>query len=247
MLNSIPASPAAGVLFAGVDWGNFHHQLCILDPQGEVVYQGKFAHDVAGLHQLSQELRLARPGGRHRDRAGRRPVSRDAARGRAPAVLRVAEDVGPGAGAVPDRTGQVRRVRRVRPGRLAAARAPALACPSTSPAPSTRSRSTCAGPSAPATSTAGSPAATPPPAAATSTTSSIAKTAVGTPSPTSPCSAASTTSSPYTAGAGSSLSIPTAQQQRSAPTAPKHSAATRHPFRPHDRTLAASIRPGAGP
>ena len=61
MLNSVPASPAAGGLFAGVDWGNFHHQLCILDSQGEVVYQGKFAHDVAGLGQLSQELRRHGP------------------------------------------------------------------------------------------------------------------------------------------------------------------------------------------
>ncbi|MBA2774285.1 MAG: IS110 family transposase [Nocardioidaceae bacterium] len=49
-------STAAGGVFVGVDWGNSHHQLCMLDPVGRVVAQGKFAHDVAGIRELSQRL-----------------------------------------------------------------------------------------------------------------------------------------------------------------------------------------------
>jgi transposase len=57
MLDSSPvASNTATGLFAGVDWGNSHHQLCLLDAAGRVVEQGKFAHDVAGLQQLGERL-----------------------------------------------------------------------------------------------------------------------------------------------------------------------------------------------
>ncbi|MGH3970579.1 MAG: IS110 family transposase, partial [Mycobacterium sp.] len=49
-------STAAGGVFAGVDWGNSHHQLCILDPAGRMVHQGKYAHDVAGANALADRL-----------------------------------------------------------------------------------------------------------------------------------------------------------------------------------------------
>ena len=41
-------STAADGVFIGLDWGNSHHQLCILDAAGRMVHQGKFAHDIAG-------------------------------------------------------------------------------------------------------------------------------------------------------------------------------------------------------
>ncbi len=43
-------------MFAGVDWGNSHHQLCLLDAAGRVVDQGRFTHDVAGLQGLGERL-----------------------------------------------------------------------------------------------------------------------------------------------------------------------------------------------
>jgi hypothetical protein len=39
-----------------LDWGNSHHQLCILDPAGRLVRQGKFAHDIAGVRELTERL-----------------------------------------------------------------------------------------------------------------------------------------------------------------------------------------------
>lgn len=49
-------STAADGVFIGLDWGNSHHQLCILDAVGQMVYQGKFAHDVAGARDLIEQL-----------------------------------------------------------------------------------------------------------------------------------------------------------------------------------------------
>lgn len=45
-------------MFVGIDWGNSHHQLCVVDGAGQVVEQGKVAHDVAGVRDL--QIRLAR-------------------------------------------------------------------------------------------------------------------------------------------------------------------------------------------
>lgn len=47
----------AGDVFVGVDWGNSHHQLCVVDAAGRVIDQGKLAHDVAGLRLLEERLR----------------------------------------------------------------------------------------------------------------------------------------------------------------------------------------------
>jgi transposase len=55
---------AADGLFVGVDWGNAHHQFCVLDATGVVVEQGKVTHDVAGLRELADRL------GRHAPVAG---------------------------------------------------------------------------------------------------------------------------------------------------------------------------------
>ena len=58
MLDSsqVASADAEGV-FIGLDWGNSHHRLCILDAQGKPVHQGRFTHDVAGLAVLDDRLR----------------------------------------------------------------------------------------------------------------------------------------------------------------------------------------------
>jgi hypothetical protein len=55
---------AANGMFVGVDGGNSHHQVCVLDATGGVVEQGKVTHDVAGLRELADRL------GRHAPVAG---------------------------------------------------------------------------------------------------------------------------------------------------------------------------------
>jgi pantothenate kinase type III len=45
-------------VFLGIDWGNSHHQVCVVDRAGQLVEQGKVAHDVAGVRDL--QTRLAR-------------------------------------------------------------------------------------------------------------------------------------------------------------------------------------------
>lgn len=49
-------SAAADGVFVGLDWGNSHHQLCILDAAGRMLNQGKFTHDVAGAGELTERL-----------------------------------------------------------------------------------------------------------------------------------------------------------------------------------------------
>ncbi len=49
-------STAADGVFVGLDWGNSHHQLCVLDAAGRMLDQGKFAHDVAGARDLRERL-----------------------------------------------------------------------------------------------------------------------------------------------------------------------------------------------
>jgi hypothetical protein len=51
----VRSAPADG-LFAGIDWGNSFHQLCLVDPQGEIVHQARYDHDVAGLASLTGQL-----------------------------------------------------------------------------------------------------------------------------------------------------------------------------------------------
>src|SRR5690349_5885067 len=43
-------------VFAGIDWGGDHHQLCIVDASGERLAQLRVSHDVAGLAELGREL-----------------------------------------------------------------------------------------------------------------------------------------------------------------------------------------------
>jgi Transposase len=57
--SAVESVPADGV-FVGIDWGNSHHQLCVVDRAGRVVEQGEVAHDVAGIHDL--QTRLVRRG-----------------------------------------------------------------------------------------------------------------------------------------------------------------------------------------
>ena len=42
--------------FAGVDWSSEKHQVCIVDPQGNVAGEREFPHSGAGLAELSDWL-----------------------------------------------------------------------------------------------------------------------------------------------------------------------------------------------
>ncbi|MGO9297588.1 MAG: hypothetical protein ACLP52_27530 [Streptosporangiaceae bacterium] len=53
--SSLVRSAGADGLFAGIDWGNSFHQLCLADPQGEIVHQARYDHDVAGLAELASQ------------------------------------------------------------------------------------------------------------------------------------------------------------------------------------------------
>ena len=93
---SAAGSAAAGGVFVGVDWGNAHHQLCVLDAAGRIIEQGKVMHDVAGLLELTGRLGRHTPvAGIAIERSEGLLVETPAAAG-APAVLRVTEDVGSG-------------------------------------------------------------------------------------------------------------------------------------------------------
>lgn len=57
VLDSPKAAPApAGGVFMGLDWGNSHHQLCVLDSSGTVLDRGRFTHDTEGLARLDERL-----------------------------------------------------------------------------------------------------------------------------------------------------------------------------------------------
>lgn len=58
--SSTVASANVDGVFVGLDWGNAHHQVCVLNSAGRVLEQGKVAHDVAGMRDL--EVRLGRHG-----------------------------------------------------------------------------------------------------------------------------------------------------------------------------------------
>ena len=60
-------STAAEGVFVGIDWGNSHHQLCILDSEGQLVEQGRVTHDVAGISELQSRLRRRAPVAGRRD------------------------------------------------------------------------------------------------------------------------------------------------------------------------------------
>lgn len=55
--SSAVESTAVDGVFVGIDWGNSHHQLCVLDAAGRLLEQGKIAHDVAGVGELILRLR----------------------------------------------------------------------------------------------------------------------------------------------------------------------------------------------
>lgn len=56
MLDSSSIGSRTAGVFVGIDWGNSHHQLCVVDADGGVVEQGKATHDVAGLGELIERL-----------------------------------------------------------------------------------------------------------------------------------------------------------------------------------------------
>ncbi len=57
MLDSTAVESAAtNGVFVGLDWGNSHHQLCVLDGAGQLVEQGRLTHDVEGIRDLQARL-----------------------------------------------------------------------------------------------------------------------------------------------------------------------------------------------
>lgn len=50
-------SQAQWPVFAGIDWGGEHHQLCVVDHDGKKLLQLRVTHDVAGLAELDRQLR----------------------------------------------------------------------------------------------------------------------------------------------------------------------------------------------
>jgi transposase len=49
------------VMFAGIDWGGYHHQLCIVGPVGQRMIERRFAHDRAGLIELRNTMAAHAP------------------------------------------------------------------------------------------------------------------------------------------------------------------------------------------
>ncbi len=47
---------STGEVFAGIDWGGSHHQLCLLDGTGQKLQQRRIGHDVDGLAEMDQIL-----------------------------------------------------------------------------------------------------------------------------------------------------------------------------------------------
>jgi len=59
-LGASGADPGRGS-FAGIDWGETWHQLCVVDADGVIVLQARYGHDVAGLAGLGKALAGAGP------------------------------------------------------------------------------------------------------------------------------------------------------------------------------------------
>lgn len=48
--------PQPSDIFVGVDWGGTHHQLCLVDADGQVLQQRRIPHTVVGLDELCRLL-----------------------------------------------------------------------------------------------------------------------------------------------------------------------------------------------
>ncbi|MFE7171340.1 transposase [Streptomyces sp. NPDC057616] len=48
-------------MFAGLDWGESHHQLCLVHKAGHVVHQGRYTHTADGLERLDRHLHRHAP------------------------------------------------------------------------------------------------------------------------------------------------------------------------------------------
>ena len=51
---SVAVEPDA--VFVGIDWGNSHHQLCVIDAGGVITEKAKISHDAAGAAELERRL-----------------------------------------------------------------------------------------------------------------------------------------------------------------------------------------------
>ncbi|MGW2074934.1 IS110 family transposase [Streptomyces sp. NPDC001953] len=59
LLATTPVGPTG--VFAGLDWGNAHQQLCLVNEAGQVVHQRRYAHTADGLERLDRHLRRHAP------------------------------------------------------------------------------------------------------------------------------------------------------------------------------------------
>lgn len=50
------SAPAEWPVFAGIDWGGEHHQLCVVAPDGKRLLQLRVTHDVCGVAELDRHL-----------------------------------------------------------------------------------------------------------------------------------------------------------------------------------------------
>jgi hypothetical protein len=59
------------VIFAGVDWADAHHDVCVMAEDGQVLEQRRVSHSVAGIGEL-HALIAAHAGQGSRSRCGSR-------------------------------------------------------------------------------------------------------------------------------------------------------------------------------
>ncbi|WP_159851366.1 IS110 family transposase, partial [Nocardia sp. CY41] len=58
MVHVTGTSPAEQSVFAGIDWGGTHHQICIVDHAGKLIVQKRVRHDLGGFAELDDLLDL---------------------------------------------------------------------------------------------------------------------------------------------------------------------------------------------
>ncbi|MEV6259066.1 IS110 family transposase [Nocardia sp. NPDC051911] len=58
MVHVTGTSPAEQSVFAGIDWGGTHHQICIVDHAGKLIVQKRVRHDLGGFAELEDLLDL---------------------------------------------------------------------------------------------------------------------------------------------------------------------------------------------
>jgi 2-keto-3-deoxy-galactonokinase len=98
------------MLFLGIDWGEAHHNLCLLDQDGRVLAARRVVDGLAGVEELhslvAAQAEQPAGGGRDRDRPG--PAGAGAAGRRLPGLCGQPAGGGPLPRPASSRPGQVR-------------------------------------------------------------------------------------------------------------------------------------------